>query len=88
MTSLSKSDNIQYNTLGLWVNGMIVSLTKCLIFQICIIFFFHNEIENKLIVFKKLSKNHIDTGHYPDQIFVAEKIIRMIELIFAIEIWI
>ena len=66
---------------------MIVSLTKCLIFQVCIIFF-HNEIENKLIVFQKLSKNHIDTGHYPDQIFVAEKIIRMIELIFAIEIWI
>ena len=46
-------------------------------------FFFHNEIENKLIVFQKLSKNHIDTGHYPDQIFVAEKIIRMILIDFC-----
>ena len=39
-------------------------------------------------VFQKLSKNYIDTGHSPDLIFVAEKIIRTIELIFDIEIWI
>ena len=38
------------------------------------------------IVFQKLSKNYIDTGHSPDLIFVAEKIIRTIELIFDKEI--
>jgi hypothetical protein len=29
-----KSDNLQYNTLGHWVDGRIVSLTKRLMFQI------------------------------------------------------
>ena len=33
-----KSDNLQYNMLGWWVAGTIVSLTKCLMFQV--LFFF------------------------------------------------
>ena len=33
-----KSGNLQYNTLGCWVNGTIVSLTKRLMFQV--LFFF------------------------------------------------
>ena len=33
-TMLLKSDNLQYNTLGRWVDGMIVSLTKHLMFQV------------------------------------------------------
>ena len=32
--SFYKSDNLQYNTLALWVTGMIVSLTKHLMFQV------------------------------------------------------
>ena len=35
-----KPDNLQYNTLGPWVDGTIVSSTKCLIFQV--LFFFNN----------------------------------------------
>ena len=33
-----KSDNLQYNMLGRWVDGTIVSSTKCLMFQV--LFFF------------------------------------------------
>ena len=32
--SILKSDNLQYNTLGRWVDGTIVWLTKCLMFQV------------------------------------------------------
>ena len=34
-----KSDNLQYNTLGCWVDGRIVSSTKRLMFQIFFVFF-------------------------------------------------
>ena len=29
-----KSDNIQYNKLGRWIDGTIISFTKCLMFQV------------------------------------------------------
>ena len=37
-----KSDNLQYNTLGRWVDETIVSSTKHLMFQVHFILFFHN----------------------------------------------
>ena len=33
-----KSDNLQYDTMGCWVDGMIASLTKHLMFQILFVF--------------------------------------------------
>ena len=33
-TSDYKSNNLQYNMLGYWVNGRIISSTKCLMFQL------------------------------------------------------
>ena len=33
-----ESDNLQYNILGCWVDGMSVSLTKCLMFQVLLFF--------------------------------------------------
>ena len=55
MTSLLKSDNLQYNMLGRWVDGIIVSLTKCLIFQV--LFFF-------MISCKILCKNPFNLFSY------------------------
>ena len=40
------SDNLQYNTLGRWVAGTIVSLTKHLMFQV--LFSFHNFLQISL----------------------------------------
>ena len=41
-----KSDKLQYNTLGSWVDRMIVSLTKRLMFQV--LYFFYNFLQNYL----------------------------------------
>ena len=39
IVSLQKCNNIQYDTLGRWVDGTIVSSSKCLMFQV---YFFHH----------------------------------------------
>ena len=44
--SLLKSDNLQYNTLGRWVDGPNNSSTKRLMFQVS--FFFHKILQNSL----------------------------------------
>ena len=41
-----ESNNLQYNTLGRWINWTIVSLTICLIFQL--LFLFQNFLQNSL----------------------------------------
>jgi hypothetical protein len=41
-----KSVNLQYNTLGSWVNGPNDSATKRLVFQVLL--FFHNFLQNSL----------------------------------------
>ena len=41
-----KSDNLQYDMLGRWDDGTIVSSTKRLMFQV--LFFFHNFLQNSL----------------------------------------
>jgi hypothetical protein len=46
MTSLHKSVNLQYNTLGCWVDGPNDLVTKRLMFQV--LFFFHSFLQNSL----------------------------------------
>ena len=46
---IAKSDNLQYNMLGHWVSGTIVSLTKRLMFQV--LFLFHNFLQKSIYFF-------------------------------------
>ena len=54
--TIMKSDNLQYNTLGLWVTGTKDSLTKCLMIQVLSLFF--------ITSCKILLKNHLNLFSY------------------------